>query len=401
MCCLEKGEILERWQKSLWTLWACVLLSAASYTMVVPFLPLYLLDLGVNSANINLWSGVVFSVTFLISSLMAPYWGERADRYGKRKMVIRAGISLGVVYFLGGLVRTPEQLFLVRALQGFANGFVPASLSIVASSAPENKMGWSLGIMQTGLATGGILGPLLGGVLAHLFGMRVSFAIAAAAILLATLAVWFFVEEKQSETQPQASTIRDDLKTAAGNTPLLGILLLLMTVQVVVMILQPLITLHVAHLQGSLEGAVLSSGIIFSLTGVAGILAAPSWGKFGQNVGFYKVLCIALLGAGLMNSCQFLVSNIWQFSILQFVFGLFIIGVYPSINTLIVEHTDLHFRGRAFGLATSANQMGGMIGPLLGGIAGSWISVKYIFVSTGILLLVSSFLIWKKARHEK
>ncbi len=392
---------MEKWKKSLWTLWACVLLSASSYTMVVPFLPLYLLDLGVSSANINLWSGAVFSVTFLISSVMAPYWGARADKFGKRKMVIRAGISLGVVYFLGGLVRTPEQLFLVRALQGVAAGFVPASLSIVASTAPDDKMGWSLGIMQTGTATGGILGPLAGGILSHFFGMRISFMIASAAILLATLAVWFFVEEKQSETEPPASTIRDDLKTAAGNSSLMGILLLLMIVQVVVMVLQPLITLHVAHLQGTLEGAVLSSGIIFSLTGIAGIIAAPSWGKFGQDIGFYKILFIALTGAGFVNTCQFLVSNIWQFSILQFVFGLFIIGVYPAINTLIVEHTEMSFRGRAFGLATSANQMGGMIGPLMGGIAGSWLSVRCIFVSTGMMLLISAFFVWKTTHPWK
>lgn len=392
---------MEKWKRSLWILWVGVLLSAASYTMIVPFLPLYLLDLGVNPTKINLWSGVVFSITFLISSLMAPYWGSRADKYGKRKMVIRAGISLAVVYFLGGVVRTPEELFLVRALQGFASGFVPASLSIVASSAPDDKMGWSLGIMQTGTATGGILGPLVGGVFSHFFGMRVSFAIAAVGVLLATMAVWLFVEEGHSVTEPHPSTIKEDLKMAAGNAPLMGILLLLMTVQVVVMALQPLITLHVAHLQGALEGAVLSSGIIFSLTGVAGIIAAPSWGKYGQDLGFYKILFIALIGAGLMNVGQYWVGTLWQFSLLQFVFGLFIIGVYPSINTLIVEHTELHFRGRAFGLSTSANQMGGMIGPLLGGIAGSWMSVRSIFVSTGILLLFSAFMVWKLTRPWK
>ena len=85
------------WKRNLIVLWAGVFLTCASYTMVVPFLPLYLLqELGVSSSSVNLWAGIIFSVTFLGSAIMAPYWGAMADRVGQKKMAIRAGCGLAL-----------------------------------------------------------------------------------------------------------------------------------------------------------------------------------------------------------------------------------------------------------------------------------------------------------------
>jgi DHA1 family multidrug resistance protein-like MFS transporter len=204
-------DLILNWRRNLWTLSFAVMLSGASYTMVIPFLPLYLLDLGVSPKNVNMWSGFIFSVTFLVAALMAPYWGRCADKTGKRRMVMRAGFSLAIVYFLGALVRNPVELLIVRILQGFANGFVPASMAIVASSAPKDKMGFSLGVMQTALLIGGILGPLVGGGLSHFFGMRLSFVISAVIIFFGTLAVGLLVIEPENDDLPSEGGIIDDL----------------------------------------------------------------------------------------------------------------------------------------------------------------------------------------------
>ena len=157
------------WRKNLWTLVAAVMLCGSSYTMIIPFLPIYLLELGVAQTDVKIWSGIIFSVTFLVAALLAPYWGRRADRSGKKKMIMRAGFSLAVVYFCGSLVHSPVELLGVRVLQGVANGFVPAAMAIVATSTPPDQLGFSMGIMQAGLVVGGIIGPLIGGVLSWEF----------------------------------------------------------------------------------------------------------------------------------------------------------------------------------------------------------------------------------------
>ena len=389
------------WRRNLWALWFSVILSSSSYTMVIPFLPLYLLDIGVSTKDVPMWSGLVFSVTFLIAAIMAPYWGRRADKAGKRRMVIRAGISLSLTYFLGAFVHNPLELLLVRILQGFENGFVPASMAIVASSAPKEKMGFSLGMMQTGLLIGGIMGPLLGGVLAHLFGMRLSFAIAAAAILAGTIAVRMLVTEPKNDEPPSEGSIIDDFRTAFHNRRLVEMLTLLFAVQMASMVLQPLITLYVAELQGKMEGAVLSAGIVFSLAGVAGAIAAPLWGRIGQRKGFFNILIIAFMGAGIFNAGQFFVNDIYKFGLLQFLFGLFVVGVYPAVNTIAVTCTEPHFKGRVFGLTTTANQLGCMVGPMVGGLVSSWLGIRPVFAFTGSVLLIIGAILLVRYRFDK
>lgn len=389
------------WRRNLWVLSIAVMLSGSSYTMVIPFLPLYLLDIGVSQNEVNMWSGVIFSVSFLVAGLMAPYWGRCADKTGKRRMIMRAGFSLAVVYFLGAFVRNPIDLLIVRILQGFANGFVPASMAIVASSTPKDKMGFSLGFMQTALLIGGILGPLAGGGLSHLFGMRLSFVIAAGIIFLGTIGVGMLVKEPENNNPPSEGSITDDLKRAFHNRKLVEMLLLLFSVQMVSMMLQPLISLYVAELQGNMEGVALTAGIVYSLAGIAGAIAAPAWGKVGQRKGFLNILVFAFVGAGVFNMGQFFAGSIYSFSVLQFVFGLFIVGVYPAINTIAVNSTDKAFQGRIFGLTTTANQMGSMVGPILGGFISSWFGIKLVFLFTGSVLILLGLLVLFKLLRKK
>lgn len=376
------------WRRNLVVLTVAVMMSGASYTMVIPFLPIYLLELGVDHANVKIWSGIIFSVTFLVAAALAPYWGRKADRSGKRRMIMRAGISLAICYCAGAFVRNVFELFALRVLMGVANGFVPASMAIAATTSPPDKLGFSMGIMQAGLVVGGIVGPLLGGVLAHVFGMRLSFVIASASIFLATLSVLFLVHEPTIRAAEAKGSLWQDLRTAFANRTLTIMLLLSFAVQSAANTLQPLITLYVAELQHTFDGVVLTAGFVYSLAGIASAIAAPMWGRLGQRRGFVTLIVISLLGAGTFNFSQFWAQNIIQFGFLQFFYGLFIVGVFPAMNTLALNSVDGNFQGRVFGLTTSANQLGAVAGPLLGGFLSSWIGIRPIFLFTGSVLIL-------------
>jgi len=385
------------WRRNLWTLALAVMLSGASYTMVIPFLPLYLLDIGASPQSVNMWSGLVLSVTFLVAAVLAPYWGRCSDKSGRRRMVIRAGFSLAVVYFLGSLVRNPLDLFFVRLLQGFANGFVPAAMAIVAASTPKENLGFSLGIMQTTLLIGGILGPMIGGTLSHIFGMRLSFVVAAGIIFCSTLIVGILVTEpevKSKACSKESSSMWADLKQSLTNRKLVQMLVLMFAVQAIGMVLQPVIALYVAELQGSLDGVALKAGIVFSLAGVAGALAAPLWGRIGQTQGYFNVMTIAFVGAGFFNFWQFFASDLYQFGVLQFFYGLFIVGVFPAINAIAVSSASADAQGRVFGLTTTANQLGQMSGPVMGGAISSWLGISTVFLFTGSILILLGGLVY-------
>ena len=173
------------WKFCLAILTCNVVFMSGSYTMLVPFLPMYLThELGVDPSAVNIWSGVVFSSSFAVSAIMAPIWGRMADKKGKRLMAIRASLLLSISYFLGGIVTSPLQLTFMRMFQGFAAGLWPMELAIMTIYAPPKKLGICLGIMQGALTAGGVIGPLFGGILAEAFGMRMSFFLAAAALFL-------------------------------------------------------------------------------------------------------------------------------------------------------------------------------------------------------------------------
>lgn len=379
------------WKRNLPVLWIGVFLCCASYTSCVPFLPIYLLrDLGVEQADVNYWAGITFSITFLGSSIMAPYWGALADHVGQRKMAVRAGFGLALTYFLTGVCQNVYQLLLVRALCGVVAGFVPACMSMASSSLPEHKMGWGMGLMQTAVASGSIMGPLLGGYLSSWFGMRMSFLVGSAALFVATVAVIFIVKDMTvlQKGSSGAVTLLHDLQESLRNKELLYVMLMFFTVQSCIMLIQPLITMYVGQLMGTMGDEIVKmSGVIFSLAGLAGIIAAPFWGKRGQRFGYIRTFAVVTFIAGFINLFQVFIANVWQFAVIQFVYGLFLAGAVPNINANLTLVTDKNTRGKAFGLVTSAQQFGGVVGPLLGGFLGAMMATRYVLVTTGCILM--------------
>ena len=126
----DTQAIQAHWKTTLVILTLSAVLMSLSYTMLIPFLPMYLIEeLGVEQSRANFWSGLVFSVSFLISGVMAPIWGAMADKRSRKLMALRAAILLAVSYALGGIVQNEWQLLAMRCFQGFASGLWPASRS--------------------------------------------------------------------------------------------------------------------------------------------------------------------------------------------------------------------------------------------------------------------------------
>lgn len=373
--------------------------------MLIPFLPMYLTrELGVDAASVNIWSGVVFSSTFLVSAVMAPIWGRMADRRGKRLMAIRASLLLSISYFLGGIVTSPLQLTFMRMFQGFASGLWPMELAIMTIYAPPKKLGICLGIMQGALTAGGIIGPLFGGILAEVFGMRMSFFLAAAALFLNFIVLVFFIKEPPTDTATGTdSPDAEGDKISLWKIPVIRLMLVSAAlVQVVILIVQPILTTYISHLAGNLDNLVFISGLIFSLGGFSSAITAPLWGRFGQHHGFIKALRLSLVLAGIFFFVQAIPNTLYAFAASQFAIGLFFSGIYPSINAILAEKTSANIKGRVFGLMFSAQQVGAMGGPILGGVIATFLGMKYVFLAAGALLLFISLAVQRKARqlHE-
>lgn len=366
----------------------CAILMSMSYTMLIPFLPMYLIqDLGVKQADVDMWSGAIFAVTFLVSGIMAPIWGALADKKSRKLMAIRAGFCLAITYLLGGLVSNPWELFGVRIVQGLSAGLWPALLAIISAESPKLKLGFCMGVMQGGMTAGGVLGPLFGGLLADQFGMRSAFFIAAGALFLITLALVFFIKEKPRVPDPNAKPVRIWDFSLLKIPAVKRMLICAGVVQLTILLQQPVMPLYVAELQGSMDRIVLVSGIVFSITGVSGVLASPVWGIMGQNIGYRPVLYLSLLGAGILGVIQVFPNSLEWFTGWRFIGGLAFAGIFPAINAVLTVSTSANDKGRVFGLSYLAQQLGAVFGPIIGGAMAAWFSYKFIIGLSGFILL--------------
>lgn len=399
--------------RNVWIITASMTVLAICYTMIIPFLPIYLLELGVSKDDVALWSGLVFGITFLIAGIMAPIWGKIADNKGKKRMALRAGFAIAVSYVLIGMVTDQYQLLMGRALVGFANGFYPAAMTMVSLSVDEKQVGRALGIFQTGLILGNVIGPFLGGAVESVVGMRPVFYISGIAVFIATLAVLFLVKEpkleventtsKEQSKQPvKPTSLREDFKLVQEQPVLVRLLWIYFFMQCVIMMLQPILALYVGDMQGTMEGAAIISGTILSIGGLAGSLTTNIWVRLGERRGYFRTISYCMLGSGVVLLLQSLPVGIWWFGVLQVLIGSCIVGINPSLSAAVTLNTEPGFRGRMFGMTTTAQQFGSMVGPVFASIVSTYIGISYVFSITGLLLLYMGFQSRKlSVQHDK
>lgn len=385
--------------RNVWIITISMTILAVCYTMIIPFLPIYLLELGVSKDDVALWSGLVFGITFLIAGIMAPIWGKIADNKGKKRMALRAGFAIAVSYFLIGLVTDQYQLLLGRAFVGFANGFYPAAMTMVSLSVDEKRVGRALGIFQMGLILGNVIGPFLGGAVESVVGMRPVFYVSGIAVFIATLAVLFFVKEpriaskkvEDTTATKQKTSLREDFKAVSEKPVLVRLLWIFFFMQCAIMMLQPILALYVGDMQGTMEGAAIISGSILSIGGLAGALTTNLWVRIGERRGYFRTISYCMIGSGIVLLLQSLPVGIWWFGVLQVLIGSCIVGINPSLSAAVTLNTEPGFRGRMFGMTTTAQQFGSMVGPVFASLVSTYIGISYVFSITGALLLYLGF----------
>ena len=287
------------------------------------------------------------------------------------------------------------QLFAFRALMGVFAGFSSTAIALVAGQVPEERLGFALGWLSTGQLVGSLVGPLLGGGLADLTGSyRIPFYCTSAIILLSTSFVWFGVHERFVAV-PQGRggrALLSSLIAVARSPGLLALFFVLLMAQFGVRTVQPVVTLYVKEMVGSRPDLATLSGIAFSITGLANVVAAPFLGNKSDVIGYRRVLLIALLGATVTTLPQAFTDSYWVFTALRFAVGLFIGGILPTANALVGRLVPRAQRGTVYGITSSAMFLGNSIGPLSGGAVAAAFGLRWVFLVTGAVLLAN--LVW-------
>ena len=373
------------WVVTLTILVASAFLMDMSFTMITPFLPVYLSSaLGAKASEVDMWSGAVFAVTFFVSGLLGPVWGVLADRKSRKLMALRASIGLTISYALCGIVQTPMQLFAARFFQGLCAGLYPALLALLAASIPARKTGLSMGLMQGGMTVGAVVGPFVGGVLADYFGMRESFFVASVALGLISLLIGFFIKEKPRTVKV---TSRNWFDWSVLRQPaIFKMLIACAVIHASLFSAQPILPLYIAQLQGSMDNIMMLSGTIFSVCAISIMIASPILGAAGQRFGFLKVLSCSLFFAGLLISAQVLGRTPFEFGVWRFIAGFAIAGLIPLVNSIISTECPPDKKGEVFGFNFLTGHAGMALGPFAAGALSGWFGYQAVIVASGLIL---------------
>lgn len=373
------------WVVTLTILVASAFLMDMSFTMITPFLPVYLSSaLGAKASEVDMWSGAVFAVTFFVSGLHGPVWGVLADRKSRKLMALRASIGLTISYALCGIVQTPMQLFAARFFQGLCAGLYPALLALLAASIPARKTGLSMGLMQGGMTVGAVVGPFVGGVLADYFGMRESFFVASVALGLISLLIGFCIKEKPRTVKV---TSRNWFDWSVLRQPaIFKMLIACAVIHASLFSAQPILPLYIAQLQGSMDNIMMLSGTIFSVCAISIMIASPILGAAGQRFGFLKVLSCSLFFAGLLISAQVLGRTPFEFGVWRFIAGFAIAGLIPLVNSIISTECPPDKKGEVFGFNFLTGHAGMALGPFAAGALSGWFGYQAVIVASGLIL---------------
>lgn len=368
-------------------------------SMVIPFLPLFVKDLGVTElAEVKRWSGLVFSGVFITAVIATPVWGWLGDRMGKKKMVLRAIFGLAVSQFLIGLSQDVYQLFFFRMLQGALSGFIAASLTLVSANTPKEHSGYAIGLLASSTAAGNLLGPLIGGLLADTFGYRNVFFITSVLCAVSGFLVLFFVREI-NRSRNTDGRIWDNYKFINGSIPLKYAMLMLIISAAAISMIQPLFALFIERKLSGTAYIATITGSIFGVMGLFQVISSSFWGKLNDKREIRKNLIFALIGAGIGYALHIVTVGVWELVPIRALLGLCIGGVLPSLYSFINKLAPENRKGGVMGIASSFTMLGNLIGPVSSGYIASVTNIEFVFILSGVILAGSSVLAYLKLKE--
>ncbi|AEB81050.1 TPA: multidrug efflux MFS transporter [Streptococcus suis] len=375
------------WKQNLKVAWLGNFLTGTSFTLVMPFISVFVEELGVGPGQVEYYAGLAVSVNALAAALMAPIWGSLADRYGRKPMMVRAAFAM--IFTMGGMAFVPNVFWLLvlRVLNGVFTGYIPNATALIASQVPKDKTGYALGTLSTGAVAGNLIGPTLGGILAEMFGVHMVFLLVGLLYAIVVLLTVFYIREDFVPIKKgEEMSVKEVFEQVKDRQMLVGLFVTSMIIIAAAQAVVPILTLYVRHL-GQTDNLLFVAGFIISLPGMASLVTSGYLGKIGDHIGNHRLLLIALTYSLLINVFCVFAENPFQLGLLRFMYGFGTGALLPSVNSLLTKLTPKEGISRIFSYNQLFNNLGSVVGPMMGSAVAAHMGYDWVFyLSSGLVL---------------
>lgn len=383
---------MESWKVNLISVWFGCFFTGLAISQILPFLPLYVAQLGVTSHEaLSMWSGLTFSITFLISAIVSPMWGSLADRKGRKLMLLRASLGMAIAILLQAFATNVWQLLLLRGVMGLTSGYIPNAMALVASQVPRERSGWALSTLSTAQISGVIGGPLMGGFLADHLGLRTVFIITAMLLMVSFLVTLFLIKEggRPKVKKDERLSGKAVFSTLPYPALVISLFVTTMVIQLCNGSIGPILALFVQSLSPDTANIAFLSGLIAAVPGVSALLSAPRLGKLGDRIGTSRILLATLACAIVLFFAMSFVTSPLQLGILRFLLGFADGAMLPAVQTLLLKYSSEQVTGRIFGYNQSFMYLGNVAGPLMGASVSAMAGFRWVFAATAVVVLIN------------
>ena len=355
----------------------------------MPFLPFFIRQLGVTDVGeIALWTGAILGVTPALTALMSPFWGRLADRYGRRIMVARSLVSCAVVMGLMALVTRPWHVFALRAALGLLTGYGGLTLSMAAESAPRDRMAAAIGTVQTAQRLGPAVGPVIGGLLAGVVGLRRAFLVTAGLYTIALLLVLLLYQEHQPERETtQDVSARISFRSVLAFENFLLLLGVIFGIQFVDRSVGPILPLYLEQVGITRPPVPVAAGMLFSVTALAASVGHHFCGRLLKQFSARVVISVAAAGAGVGAALLGVGGGFGVMTAAIALFGYAIGTASTAAYTAAGSVIPSGAQGTGFGVLSSAALTGLAVSPVVAGSLGAT-TMRGVFVLDVIVLAV-------------
>ena len=394
------------WKRNLVVLGVGQVVAIAAMGIVIPLIPFFLRDLGMTDrAALERWSGLVFSGPFLAAALMSPVWAALGDRYGHKKMVVRAIFGLAAVNFFLVFVTSPLQFFLIRVVQGIVTGFVPAALAITSASTPRESLPDAMGKLAASSSAGRLLGPAVGGVLAGFLAFKQLFLLTGSIIACAAVFVAIYLKEPPRDPAAPKTSLTAPFRVALRDWKLRVAIPGLLASMAAISMTMPIFPLYVEELCGAGTDPKVVTGIGFAVVAGFTLLAAVFLGKVTRYFGLKRVLVASLAVAAVALGLHPLAGGIAPMLGMRALLGLAVAGTGPVFYSMISREAPEGMRGGITGLANSATILGFFVGPIAGGWLANLVGIDGVFrIAAGMTLtcgILAAMVVRRVGRDRK
>ena len=388
-------------------LWIGQLVSLAGDYMLIVALPYYVFQL----TGSILQTGAMFVAETLPRILLGSFAGVFVDRWDRRWTMIISDVARATVLLLLLLVHSQNLLWLVYVVTilqtTISQFFTPAVGALTPLLVDEQQLLAANTLESLSNSITRFVGPPLGGILFSSLGLSSVVYADSATFLFSSLLIILIVVPKrgvevQDETTTRVTSVwrewLDGLQLVRKDTILSGIFLTMS----VLMVGQGLINvLIVPFVEGVLHGSAAIWGWAITAQGVGSLIGALLIGQVAKLLKPIYLIFFPLVIGGVVI---LLIANIpiiaVMLSLIAFI-GLFIVGCFVLIQTLLQQSVVDAYRGRVLGAFNTVISVAMMFGLIVASTLGDKIGIVPLFDCVGVIFFLSAAIALSTLRNAK